>query len=463
MPYRLFSSDACTGKTQNNQKIATDMKSFDPFPVDRISFRRRVLLMVIRLNALLALLFLTRTSLSTPLTVDAEAADVPSSSNPSSLFSIRLKENSFNVDRGDCDVAIDRGGSGSDKNTERRLLSHRGSTFYGFGREFTLLQVAPRGGARNENYNNDYSYDGYSDDIDDVDVDGGYGNSDGNDNGNDDGNDDDNYDDNVDDNVDDNYADDEEDDFLMRMERYRARRKSHSSISSFGNSDEGSTFSRGGRPQFMTRSQSQQRQRKQEQRKPKIMQFAQSWWTNNVDPKVQRLPKIDCRLEPTSTLKLRKTFRPLKTIIRLGADYNTKQGIWQFKSSWEDAIIGGKLTLSGNKELQMTKSWHLSVGGMEDLATRLRFRATINLQTFQAFARVGFRTERLIPIDVMEGFTILKRLPLDGSGGNLKLEVKANVALPEPEIEYSTEAQRSLIGMGNIEVSIDEMNLLLDY
>ena len=101
---------------------------------------------------------------------------------------------------------------------------------------------------------------------------------------------------------------------------------------------------------------------------------------------------------------------------------------------------------------------------MEDLVTRLRFRAAINLQTFQAYARVGFRTERLSPINVMEGFTILKRLPLDGSGGNVKLEVRANVALPEPEIEYSTETQqRSLIGMGDVEVSIDEMNLLLDY
>lgn len=105
----------------------------------------------------------------------------------------------------------------------------------------------------------------------------------------------------------------------------------------------------------------------------------------------------------------------------------------------------------------------LLLGAVEDLVTRLRFRAAINLQTFQAYARVGFRTERLSPINVMEGFTILKRLPLDGSRGNVKLEVKANVALPEPEIEYNTESQRSLIGMGDMEVSIDEMNLLLDY
>jgi len=63
----------------------------------------------------------------------------------------------------------------------------------------------------------------------------------------------------------------------------------------------------------------------------------------------------------------------------------------------------------------------------------------------------------------MEGFTLLKQLPLDGNRGNVKLEVKANFALPEPEIEYSTESHRSLVGMGDIEVNIDELNLVLDY
>lgn len=85
---------------------------------------------------------------------------------------------------------------------------------------------------------------------------------------------------------------------------------------------------------------------------------------------------------------------------------------------------------------------------MEDLVTRLRFRAAVDLQTWKAYARVGFRTERLSPINIMEGFTLLKQLPLDGNRGNVKLEVKANFALPEPEIEYSTESHRSLVGMG---------------
>jgi len=100
---------------------------------------------------------------------------------------------------------------------------------------------------------------------------------------------------------------------------------------------------------------------------------------------------------------------------------------------------------------------------VEDLVTRLRMRAAVDLGTMKAYARLGFRTERLSPINVVEGFTLTKRLPLDGNDGHVKLEVKANFAFPEPEIEYSTENHRSFVGMGDIEVNIDELNLLLDY
>lgn len=176
------------------------------------------------------------------------------------------------------------------------------------------------------------------------------------------------------------------------------------------------------------------------------------------------IPRIQVRVEPNTTLKLRKRFSPLfKTMVTLGADFNTQLGVWQFKSSWEDKIIGGRLTLAG-RELQLSKTWLLSVGAVEDLVTRLRFRAAIDLGTAKAYARFGFRSERLSPINVMEGFTLLRQLPLDGPEGNVKLEVKANFAFPEPEIEYSTEkGGRSLVGMGDIEVNIDELNLLLEY
>lgn len=151
--------------------------------------------------------------------------------------------------------------------------------------------------------------------------------------------------------------------------------------------------------------------------KRSIMHPVTDWWSKNITPNIKNWPKIQCRVEPTTTLKIRKTFRPLGTIVRLSANFNTQQGVWQFKSSWEDAIIGGKLTLAGMKELQLTKSWQLSVGPVEDLVTRLRLRAAVDLQTWKAYLRMGFRTERLSPINVMEGFSLFKQIPLDGTDG----------------------------------------------
>ena len=121
-------------------------------------------------------------------------------------------------------------------------------------------------------------------------------------------------------------------------------------------------------------------------------------------------------------------------------------------TSWTESL------LSLNLRVRM-----LFPGAVGDLVTRLRFRAAVDLGTGKAYARFGFRTERLSPINIAEGFTIVKQLPLDGNRGNVKLEVKANFALPEPEIEYSTENNRSIVGMGDIEVNIEELNLVLDY
>ena len=244
------------------------------------------------------------------------------------------------------------------------------------------------------------------------------------------------------------------------------------------------------------------------QNQPTFINQVQEFWSENL----AHLPKLNVRLEPTTTLKIRKTFRPLKTIIRIGADFNTQLGVWQFKTSWEDTIIGGKLTLAG-KELQLTKSWQLKVGTslfsqqsiyhvmschvmscivtypptalclyafcmcgatlmsvppvtlgpVDDLVTRLRFRAAVDLQTAKAYCRVGFRQERLSPLNIMEGFTLQKQFHLDGTKGNIKLELKANVALPEPELEYSTESSRFITGLGDIDINLEEANLLLDY
>lgn len=70
---------------------------------------------------------------------------------------------------------------------------------------------------------------------------------------------------------------------------------------------------------------------------------------------------------------------------------------------------------------------------------------------------------RIQPLNLKDGVTIRRRLPLDGTEGHAKLEVRANLCLPEPEIEYSTDKKRLIMGTGDILLSIDELNLCLEY
>ena len=226
--------------------------------------------------------------------------------------------------------------------------------------------------------------------------------------------------------------------------------------------------------------------------------------------------------------QLRKRFYPFKTVIELGADYNTQIGVWQFKSSWEDRIIGGRLTIKGryecrewtyewrqgrkgegyipawwwwsdeyalcsflmllHRELQFSKTWLVTLGdqvrvhlwealvGMRHNFKGLIFSllrltkmilhrmtsqldSSFELELIQGHGdrmlgecslpmvsviycnhdvwqsnRLGFRTERIQPLNLKDGVTLRRRLPLDGTEGHAKLEVRANLCLPEPEV-----------------------------
>lgn len=193
------------------------------------------------------------------------------------------------------------------------------------------------------------------------------------------------------------------------------------------------------------------------------------WWKQHIAPHLSALPSMQFHWEPTTTLKLQKTFRPLGiTILKLGASYHTHAGVWKYESTWQDPLIGGQLTLLGFRELQLSKSWPLyPVPGDTEHVTRLRFRASVDLHTGRSTFRMGLRSERSRAWNALtDGYTLLQQIPLD-KNQHLSLQVQANVKLPEPEIEYSTErsdgGRRSLVGMGDVHVTIQELNVLLDY
>uniref|UniRef100_A0A6V2HLQ3 Lipid/polyisoprenoid-binding YceI-like domain-containing protein n=1 Tax=Ditylum brightwellii TaxID=49249 RepID=A0A6V2HLQ3_9STRA len=234
------------------------------------------------------------------------------------------------------------------------------------------------------------------------------------------------------------------------------------------------------------------------------------------------LPRIKCHIEPNTIVKIRKTFhftlpsiptsrgrkelqlqdassassshvqlkkkKHDKSTLIVGANYNVQDNTWSFRTSLDNIpyfnSIGGKngggrtrLLLIG-KELQLCNTWLISLGSMEDFVTRLRFRAAVDVTTLKTYAKFGFRAERLNPMNLSDGFTIRKHLSLLKTGNvavdnKVKMEIKANVAFPKPDIEYTIGDDGNgedgsgggVLGMsmGDIEIHVDELNLLLDY
>ena len=119
------------------------------------------------------------------------------------------------------------------------------------------------------------------------------------------------------------------------------------------------------------------------------------------------LPHVQVRVAPLTNLKLRKNIRWLSTLLSVGADYSTQQGVWSMKYSWEDSLIGGRLTLKGS-ELQLHKAWVFALGGASSLAATLRLRGAVDLTTGKTSARLGFRTEQASgAINIVEGVDLV--------------------------------------------------------
>mmetsp|Transcript_75205 Transcript_75205/g.151189 ORF Transcript_75205/g.151189 Transcript_75205/m.151189 type:complete len:308 (+) Transcript_75205:64-987(+) len=209
-----------------------------------------------------------------------------------------------------------------------------------------------------------------------------------------------------------------------------------------------------------------------------------SWLPTAV---IEQIPTMQVKIDPTSTFKLRKTIKILRTKLMLGCDYNTQQAVWQMKSSWEDTILKGKLSIRG-RELMLTKSWDVGFSENESLKAKLRLKTAVDLFSGKTYIRFGFRTEEVTRGDLRnQGFPLEKILNLSalgrgladgGSGsnssvdddGHFKMELKGRVNLPTPQLEYRSGYKRGNgelhpkfdLGVGNIVVSLDEVNLVVD-
>ena len=64
----------------------------------------------------------------------------------------------------------------------------------------------------------------------------------------------------------------------------------------------------------------------------------QEFESSDRRPWTDLIPRFRVKVEPMTTLKLRKRFYPFKTVIELGADYNTQVG----GCGWDGGVGGGR-------------------------------------------------------------------------------------------------------------------------
>lgn len=198
-----------------------------------------------------------------------------------------------------------------------------------------------------------------------------------------------------------------------------------------------------------------------------------------------RIPRINVRCDPVTTLKIRKAWSVPGVIFRIGADFETyrmRGGYWRFRACCEDKLIHGRFTI---KEVQSSndgdghdvsvnysKSWVFAdtVGA----ATRFNFCAAYSLMHKSGGLRFGIRTENNVgaigrvtssPFNGNQRFSVIPMLKLD-EDERFKVEVKTNVDVPNPELVLGMdlEGRSGSVGIGgSIDIEVEELNLIASF
>ena len=232
-------------------------------------------------------------------------------------------------------------------------------------------------------------------------------------------------------------------------------------------------------------------------------------------------PKTTLKIRKVFKLKV---FNLNVTRLTVGAHYDTNLALWRLDSTWQDDLIGGQLSLRG-KELQLKKTWPLPLDGdNENFVLKLILKGAVDLTDLKkSHLRLTFRacdgaaalavarplpccgcTLPLLPllllpallpvahsppfpspgtdpdkaVNILAGFPVVKRIRLDN---HASLEVSSRVALPQPEllvngalvdiVHFAKDKDGNAaaspppiaVGMGDVEIAIEQINFCLDY
>ncbi|KAJ1625843.1 hypothetical protein T492DRAFT_1037110 [Pavlovales sp. CCMP2436] len=169
------------------------------------------------------------------------------------------------------------------------------------------------------------------------------------------------------------------------------------------------------------------------------------------------VPRFEYTLKPETLLKIRKRFRPLMTELTVGGDFDPQHNVWVFRTDWTENLLGGNLALIG-PTLQWSKA--LFFPGIADVATRVKFVASVDLRTVETKTAMEVSLRRASVF--ARGLQLERQVPLDGLNGHFKLGLVGTVEFPDT-IGLSGSAAGLNASEVMIGLHLKRLDLLVDF
>eukprot|EP01040_Poterioochromonas_malhamensis_P014064 gene14064-15539_t len=192
-----------------------------------------------------------------------------------------------------------------------------------------------------------------------------------------------------------------------------------------------------------------------------------SFWLEN-------LPNIKLRCDPLVNFKVKQKLKLLGACVTLGLDYLSDIAQWRTYCSVEDSLVKGRFSLRGS-ELGWAKSWQPNLGLGEENSAKFKLRLGLNLNNYKFYAKLRFRTEPISPFDITDGLSCAGKLPLPvymlpllrKVPLRVEYKLRINAARSSDSLRGKSEQQERKVhmttGLGTIDVSLDELNVCLEY
>lgn len=139
---------------------------------------------------------------------------------------------------------------------------------------------------------------------------------------------------------------------------------------------------------------------------------------SNANNWLKYFPRINFIIDPIINFKIKQRISFFGACATLGMDYLTDISQWRLHMHIEDSIVGGRFSLRGS-ELGWAKAWYMNLDALQvlglgiDNKAKVKVRLGLNLNNYQAYFRVRFRSEPVNSFNIADGLTLFGKVNAD--------------------------------------------------